>query len=105
MSRSHSRSRSQSKTNPKKINRSGLLDKKFKLLFDKDFKEDKKKVEAIKEEIKKEELKYQLKEKRGKESLGKIGKKFDISEETSDNDVFSEDEPDEHHSKFFLQRN
>jgi hypothetical protein len=61
------------------------------LLFDKNFKEDKKKVAEIKEEIKQGELKIT----KGKESVTKMGKKFDISDESDGENVFEAIENEE----------
>lgn len=77
--------------------RRNLLDKKFMLLFDKNFQEDRKKVEAVKEEIKKEELRYKKKQRKDggiDKPVGNIGKELDISEESSEeeNNKFSDEE-------------
>lgn len=79
----------------RKEGRIAIIDKKFKLLFDKEFKEDKKKAMSIKEEIKQHELRdVKRKSSHSDEDQleKKLGHNLDISDISSENGRFSEDD-------------
>lgn len=78
---------SKPKEKPKKTSRLALLDKKFQLLFSKEYKEDRKKQIQMKEEIKQQESKHEP-----EASVTKKGARLDISDFTSSDNKFSEDE-------------
>ena len=74
-------------TNKSKL---AILDKKFNLLFNREYQEDKKKLADLKEDIKREELK--VAKHSDSDNLEKLGANLDISDVSSDNNQFSEDE-------------